>query len=95
MKSVEDNIAFLEYISPSSVAIPYYADHKTTVYVTKKQLEVVDYVSKFTGHYLKSLLPKPGNTYLRLITINYKIDVDQSGADVRIVISSCCNKSKM
>jgi len=83
MKSVEDNIAFLEYTSPSSITVPadtsYYADHKTTVYVTKKQLDVVDYVSKFTGHYLKSLLSKPGNTtYLRLIiTINYKIDVDQ------------------
>ena len=45
--------------------------------MTKKQLEVVDYVSKFTGHFLKSLLSKPGNTtYLRLITINNKIDVD-------------------
>ena len=75
MKSVEDNTAFLEYISPSSVAIQadntYYADHKTTVYITKKQLEVVDYVSKFTRHYLKALLSKPGNTtYLRFITIN-------------------------
>jgi hypothetical protein len=45
--------------------------------VTKKQLEVVDDVSKFTGHYLKSFLSKPGNTtYLRLITTNNKIDVD-------------------
>jgi len=81
MKSVEENIAFLEYTSPSSITVPvdnsYYADHKTIVYVTKKQLEVVDYVSKFTGHFLKSLLSKPGNTiYLCLITINYKIDVD-------------------
>ena len=82
MKSVEENIAFLEYTSPSSITVPadtsYYTDHKTTVYVTKKQLEVVEYISKFTGHYLKSLLSKPGNTsYLRLITINYKIEVDQ------------------
>jgi len=49
MKSVEDNIAFPEYTSPSSITFPaatsYYAEPKTTVYVTKKQLEVVDYVS--------------------------------------------------
>ena len=83
MKSVEDNIAFLEYTSPSSITVPvhnsYYSDHKTIVYVkSKKQFEVVDYISKFTGHYLKSLLSKPGiTTYLRLITINCKIDVDQ------------------
>ena len=38
----------------------------------------MDYVTKYTGQYIKTLLSKPGNTtYLRLITINYKIDVDQ------------------
>jgi len=35
MKSVEENIAFLEYTSPSSITVPadtsYYADHKSTV----------------------------------------------------------------
>ena len=38
----------------------------------------MDYVTKYTGQYIKTLLSKPGNTtYLRLITINYKINVDQ------------------
>ena len=84
MKPVKHNISFLEYSSPSSITVPadnsYYSD-KTIVYVSaKKQLKVVDYVSKFTGHYLKSLHSKPGNTtYLYLITINYyKIDVGQA-----------------
>ena len=45
------------------------------MYVTKKQLEVVDYVTKFTHQFIKSVLEFPGNTsYLRLI----KVDVDQS-----------------
>jgi hypothetical protein len=82
MKTIDDNIAFLEYTSPSSIMIPseneYYCTPKTIVFVTKRQLEVVDYVTKYTGQYMKTLLSKPGNTtYLRLITINYKIDVDQ------------------
>ena len=49
------------------------------MYVTKKQLEVVDYVTKFTGQFIKSVLELPGNTsYLRLITSDFKVDVDQS-----------------
>ena len=40
--------AFLEYASPTTITepsqLPYYSERKTTVYVTKKQLEVVQYV---------------------------------------------------
>jgi len=83
MKNVEENIAFLEYTSPTIITepsqLPFFSEHKTTVYVTKKQLEVVQYVTKCTGQFLKSLMNIPGNTsYLRLITINFKIDVDQA-----------------
>jgi hypothetical protein len=84
MKNVEGNISFLEYASPTTITQPselsFYSDNKTTVYVTKKQVEVVNYVTKCTGQFLKSLMQIPGNTsYLRLITINnFKIDVDQA-----------------
>ena len=49
------------------------------MYVTKNQLEVIDNVTKFTGQFIKSILESPGNTsYLRLITFDFKVDVDQS-----------------
>ena len=45
MKNVEENIAFLEYTSSTNITepsqLPFFSEHKTTVYVTKKQLEVV------------------------------------------------------
>jgi mRNA-degrading endonuclease HigB of HigAB toxin-antitoxin module len=59
MKAVEENISFLEYTSPTSMKdpfeLPFYTDEKTVVYVTKDQLQVVDYVTKFTGQFLKTL----------------------------------------
>ena len=83
MKNLEENISFLEYTSPTNITEPsqlsYYSDSKTTVYVTKKQLKVVHYITKCTGQFLKSLINIPGNTsYIRLITINFKIEVDQT-----------------
>ena len=40
---------------------------------------MVDYVTKFTGQFTKSVLELPGNiSYLRLITSDFKVDVDQS-----------------
>jgi len=70
MKNVEENIAFLEYTSPTIITepsqLPFFSEHKTTVYVTKKQLEVVQYVTKCTGQFLKSLMNIPCNTsYIR------------------------------
>ena len=66
MKNVEENIAFLEYTSPTIITepsqLPFFSEHKTTVYVTKKQLELVQYVTKCTGQFLKSLMNIPGNT---------------------------------
>jgi len=45
MKNAEENIAFLEYTSPTIITepsqLPFFSEHKITVYVTKKQLEVV------------------------------------------------------
>ena len=73
MKIVEENVIFLEYTSPTSIvqlsSLPFYSTEKTIIYVTKKQLEVVDYITKFTGQFIKAVLEMPGNTsYLRLIT---------------------------
>jgi len=50
------------------------------MYVTKIQLELVDYVNKFTGQFIKSVLELPSIiSYLRLITSDFKVvDVDQS-----------------
>jgi hypothetical protein len=83
MKVVKDNIRFLENTSPSTLVFPSSNDHytiqPTTVYITKKQLEVVEYISKFTGHFIHTIMNLPGNTnYLRLITFNYKITITQS-----------------
>ena len=82
MKAVDDNISFLEYTSPTTIENPvqsdYYPTYKEKVYVTKKQLEVVDYITKYTGQFLKTVMNLAGNTtYLRLITTNFKVDVDQ------------------
>ena len=74
---------FLDYTSPTSIVkssnLPFYSADKAIVYVTKKQLEAVDYVTKFTGQFIKSVLEFRGNTsYLRLITFEFKVDVDKS-----------------
>ena len=76
MKNVEENIAFLEYTYLTAITdhsqLPYYTERKTTVYVTKIQLEVVHYITKCTGQFLKSSMNITGNTsYVRLITINF------------------------
>ena len=80
MKIKEENIIFLEYTSPTSIvqssSLPFYSTEKTIVYVTKKLLEVVDYITKFTGQFMKAVLELPVNTsYLRLITSDFKVDV--------------------
>ena len=49
------------------------------MYVTKTHLEVVDYVTKFIGQLIKSVFKLPGYTsYLNLITLDFKVDVDES-----------------
>ena len=83
MRQVEENISFLEYTSPSHLETPSlndrYTTNPSTVYVTKKQLEVVEYITKFTGQFIHNLMNIPGNTaFLRLITFNYKITINQS-----------------
>ena len=83
MRQLEENISFLEYTSSSTLDNPSlndrYTPNPTTVYVTKKQLEVVEYITKFTGQFIHNLMNIPGNTaFLRLITFNYKITVNQS-----------------
>ena len=75
----------MEYTSPTTIdfpsQLPFYSDNKTTVYVTKKQLEVVNYITKFTGQFLKTLMNVAGNSsYIRLITTNFVVDVDQTVA---------------
>ena len=66
MKVVEENIAFLEYTSPTTIVkssyLPFYSINKAIVCVTKKQLEVVDYITKFSGQFITSVLELPGNT---------------------------------
>jgi hypothetical protein len=83
MKAVEENISFLEYTSPTTLDDPSknenYTINPTTVYVTKKQLEVVEYITKFTGQFIHTLMNLSGNTsFLRIITFNYKITINQS-----------------
>jgi len=81
MKNVEENVQFLEYTSPTTIVNPstlsYFPEDPTTVYVTKGQLEVVEYITKCTGQFLKDLMSIPSNaSYYRLITIDYKINFD-------------------
>ena len=91
MRQVEENISFLEYTSPSHLEEPSlndkYTTNPSTVYVTKKQLDVVEYITKFTEHYfiiIHTLMNIPGNTaFLRLITFNYKITINQSDSNAR------------
>ena len=75
----------MEFTSPTTIEfpsqLPFYSDNKTTVYVTKKQLEVVNYITKFTGQFLKTLMNVAGNSSsIRLITTNFVVDVDQTVA---------------
>ena len=71
MRQLEENISFLEYTSPSHLENPYLNDRYTTnpsaVYVTKKQLEVVEYITKFTGQFIHNLM----NRYYGLLTAHY------------------------
>jgi len=109
MRKVEENISVLdEYTSPTTLDVPSQNDRYTTnpftVYVTNKQLELVDYITKFTGQFIHFLMNLPGNTaLLRLITFNYKITINQSVqmleaiynyaiANQRGVIFHCCAK---
>ena len=57
-----------DYFSISQIIqLTVYSTDKAIVYVTKKQLEEVDYVTKFTDQFIKSVLELPGNiSYLRL-----------------------------
>jgi len=73
MKNVEENVAYVEYASPSCVINPsklnFYADEPSTVYVTKQQLEIVEFITKCNDHFLRELMNVPGNSsYHRLIT---------------------------
>jgi hypothetical protein len=82
MKNVEENVQYLEYISPTTIVnpsnLPFFPEEPITVYVTKGQLEVVEYITKCTGQFLKDLMSVPSNSsYCRLITIDYKINFDQ------------------
>jgi len=72
----------VEYTSPTCIVHPstlsYFPDEHTTVYVTKGQQGVIEYISKCTGQFLKDLMSIPSNaSYYRLITIDYKITFDQ------------------
>ena len=54
--------------------------HYKSIYrvCNKKQLEVVEYITKFTEQFIHNLMNIPGNTaFLRLITFNYKITINQ------------------
>ena len=63
MRQVEENISFLEYTSPFHLENPslndQYTTNPSTVYVTKKQLEVVEYITKFTGQFIHNLMNIP------------------------------------
>ena len=60
MKNVKENVQFLEYTSPTTIVNPStlsnFPDDPITVYVTKRQLEVVEYITKCTGQFLKDLM---------------------------------------
>jgi hypothetical protein len=46
------------------------------MYVTKPQLEVVDFVTKCVGQFLKDIMTLPGNIgYNRLITVDFEVNV--------------------
>jgi len=82
MKNVEENEQFLEYTSPTIIVNPstlsYFPEDPITVYVTNGQLEVVEYIPKCTGQFLKDFMNIPCNaSYYRLITIDYNINFDQ------------------
>ena len=48
------------------------------MYVTKNQIEVIEYITKCTGRFLKELMCIPSNSsYYRLMTVDYKINFDQ------------------
>jgi hypothetical protein len=100
LKAVDDNIAFLEYTSPTTIANPiqtgFYPVVKEKVYVTKKQLEVVEYITKYTGQFLKTVMNLPGNTttHLRLITTNFKVDVDQPVLMLEAIYRFCVTNQK-
>ena len=57
MKNVEENVQFLEYTSPTSIVnlsnLSYFPGDPNTVYVTKGLLEVVEYITKCIGQFLK------------------------------------------
>ena len=60
MKNVEENVQFLEYTSPTTIVnlstLSKFPEDPITVYVTKGQLEVVEYITKCTGQFLKDLM---------------------------------------
>ena len=63
-------------VNPSTLS--YFPKEPTTVYVTKGQLKVIEYITKCTGQFLKDLMSIPNYaSYYRLIEINYKINFDQ------------------
>ena len=53
MKNVEENVQYVEYTSSTSLVnsstLPIFPDTPTTVYVTKNQIEVIEYITKCTG----------------------------------------------
>ena len=79
MKNVEENVQYLEHISPTSLetpsSLPFFPENPTTVYVTKNKIEVIKYITKCTGQFLKELMSIPSNSsYYRLITVTINFD---------------------
>jgi len=58
MKNVEENVQYLEYISPTSLetpsSLPFFPENPATVYIIKTQIEVIEYITKCTGQFLKN-----------------------------------------
>jgi hypothetical protein len=85
MKNVEENVAYLEDTSPSSIINPSKLKH-----VTKQQLQVVEFIAKCTGHFLRKLMKVPGNSsYHRLITTDYEINFDNCVKMFESILCCC------
>ena len=73
-KNVEEIITYLAYTSPTFITnsskLTFYTSEPNTVYNTKPQLEVVEYITKSTGLFLMELMSFPDNSsYYRSLII--------------------------
>ena len=65
-KNFEEIVTYLAYTSPTLITnsskLTFYTSEPNTVYNTKPQLEVVEYITKYTGLFLMELMSFPDNS---------------------------------